>query len=152
MGVPCKEISCPENSVGKFYNSLRKHSFAGSDAACLLGAWPLLLKAAFPESAWNPEHEDYDSSSADHDRFSKATAAWQYWAAEVWPLINNLELSKEDKASQVESKGRRFVELWVKAAGEDTKHLYPHMLTTHLPEQIRTLPVDPYYLQTGRGT
>jgi hypothetical protein len=36
----------------------------------------------------------------------------------------------------------------VKAVGA-TEHLYIHLLVVHLPEQIRRLPVDPWYFQTS---
>jgi len=50
------------------------------------------------------------------------------------------------KASTVEEEGKKFVGLWREVQGK-TGHLYLHLLTKHLPDQIRDMPVDPYYLQ-----
>jgi hypothetical protein len=81
--------------------------------------------------------------------YRRAEKVWAYWANEVWPLVNNLEMeSKEAKATALEKKAQQFIQLWIAAAMGETKHLYPHLLIAHLPDQIRNLPVDPWYLQT----
>jgi hypothetical protein len=148
LRIPCKLFSCPKNSVGKFYNSISKHSFAGNDSAKCISAYESILKVAFPSSAWDPNHADYNHESDDTKRYNRAVAVWKQWAEEVWPLINNLELAKEDKATKLEVEGKKFMRLWVAAAGEHTSHVYPHILVAHLPNQIRDLPMDPWYFQT----
>jgi hypothetical protein len=148
LGIPTKIISCPVNSVGKFFNSLKKHSFAGSDAAKLLGSWKGALQLAFQTKAWDESHAEYDATSEDSKRYQKAAKAWAFWTSDLWPLINDLTMPKAKKANEVEKKGPKFVKLWIAAAGKATTHLYPHLLVAHLPDQIRNLPVDPWYLQT----
>ena len=37
-----------------------------------------------------------------------------------------------------------FVKLWNTATGGGTQHVYPHMLVAHLPDMIRSMPVDPF--------
>ena len=56
-------------------------------------------------------------------------------------------MEREEKATAVEA-GNKFMELWIAAAGEHTAHVYPHILVAHLPNQIRDLPMDPWYFQT----
>jgi hypothetical protein len=148
LGIPCKIFSCPLNSVGKFYNSIAKFSFAGSDAARMLGGYDLALKIVFDQCVWDTQHKDYSSTSPDTERYLKALKMWKCWADDVWPLINDLDMDKEEKACAVERRGRHFIDLWVAAAGKHTSHLYPHLLVVHLPSNIRNLPVDPWYLQT----
>jgi hypothetical protein len=48
VGIPCKLFSCPENSVGKYYNSIAKHSFAGSDAAKMLAGMEECIADCLP--------------------------------------------------------------------------------------------------------
>ena len=48
------------------------------------------------------------------------------------------------KAQQVEAVGAEFVKLWNTATGGGTQHVYPHMLVAHLPDMIRSMPVDPF--------
>lgn len=64
-----------------------------------------------------------------------------------WPLINNLEIPKKEKAELVKNAGREYAKLWVTAI-DATKTLYMHLLLCHLPQQISELPVDPWYYQT----
>ena len=148
LGIPCKLFSCPTNSVGKFYNSISKHSFAGNDSAKCLSAYESILKIAFPSSVWDTGHADFDAMSPDTARYNRAVAVWKHWATTVWPLINDLEMEREEKATAVEVAGNKFMELWIAAAGEHTAHVYPHILVAHLPNQIRDLPMDPWYFQT----
>ena len=48
LRIPCKLFSCPKNSVGKFYNSISKHSFAGNDSAKCISAYESILKVKEP--------------------------------------------------------------------------------------------------------
>merc|ERR1719253_655987 len=148
VGIPVKKFSCPLNNVGAFYNSVKTHSFAGSDAAKLLAIWDVALNIVFDREVWDVEHPKYSSTSADTIRCRKAVSLWKYWQVEVWPLINDLHMEKETKAAHVEAKGRKFIDLWVTATGMATSHLYPHILVKHLPDAIRHLPLDPWYFQT----
>ena len=74
LGIPCKLFSCPTNSVGKFYNSISKHSFAGNDSAKCLSAYESILKIAFPSSVWDTGHADFDAMSPDTARYNRAVA------------------------------------------------------------------------------
>jgi predicted MPP superfamily phosphohydrolase len=75
---------------------------------------------------------------------------WRHYTTELWPAINQLPTTptaKTERASLVVQLGKKFSDLWTEALG-DSKQLYMHLLLCHLPDQIRDLPVDPYYLQT----
>ena len=73
-------------------------------------------------------------------------ACWGHWESVLWPAINLETEDRASKAKKVEQEGEKFVQLWKDAYGKATKHLYPHMLTCHLPRLIRDLPIDPMYL------
>jgi hypothetical protein len=70
----------------------------------------------------------------------------------LWPLIQNTDIDRTQKANQLQSKAIEFVTLWVNATG-GTQNLYLHLLVKHLPEQVRpgtplSMPCDPWFLQT----
>ena len=63
--------------------------------------------------------------------------------------INNLSFdTKIEKANAVRQAACEFVPLFQEACAVPPKTLYLHLLVAHLPEQIETLPVDPYFYQT----
>ena len=66
-------------------------------------------------------------------------------------LVSTPAVGKEARAAkavEVEKQGIEFVRLFVRA-NKATKHPYLHILTTHLPRQIRDLPADPVCFQTS---
>ena len=56
--------------------------------------------------------------------------------------------ARQAKAAKVEEEGLVFVEKYV-ASNKATTHLYMHILTSHLPQMIRDLPVDPVLFSTS---
>ena len=68
------------------------------------------------------------------------------WSNVTWPLIKNLKMDRIEKADAIDTEGTRWVEYWKEMAGKTT-HLYPHLLVAHLPNLVRSMPIDPYYLQ-----
>ena len=83
------------------------------------------------------------------DRYQSIIKAWRCWANVVWPCINNLSFdTKIEKANAVRQAACEFVPLFQEACAVPPKTLYLHLLVAHLPEQIETLPVDPYFYQT----
>ena len=53
-----------------------------------------------------------------------------------------------EKAAKLEVESRAWLDLWKTATG-GSQTVYIHLMCVHLPEQIRSLPVDPYYFQTS---
>jgi hypothetical protein len=144
-GVHLKLPHAPENDVNKFYHSISKHKFAGADASKLLAVWPQVMQLVFPDSRRKgnkPLQERYDNHCH----------VWKFWADQLWPLIQNTDIDRTQKANQLQSKAIEFVTLWVNATG-GTQNLYLHLLVKHLPEQVRpgtplSMPCDPWFLQT----
>jgi hypothetical protein len=137
-GVFVKVRGAPQNDVNKYYYSISKHSFAGSDASKLVGLWRPLMDLLYPADL-----RSKDAKAA--LEYKNWCSCWGHWEV-VWAAI---QLETEDRASKAEkvaAEGSKFVDLWVSACGKATKHLYPHMLTCHLPSLIRDLPIDPMYL------
>jgi hypothetical protein len=134
--IHIKMLTPPTADINAYYYSIKKHNFAGEDASKLMSVWRPILELVF----YNAQGEQYD----------KHVAAWEQWSDVVWPLICDVTsedaLDRNKKAANVKVAGAKFVELWV-AMANDTTHLYPHLLTSHLPDQIRNMPVDPFFLQ-----
>ena len=137
-GVHIKVRGAPSNDINKYYHSIAKHSFAGSDASKLLSVWPSIMDLLYPL-----ERRRADGTA--QQAYQQWCACWEYWDGNVWPTIQRETSDRKDKARCVEESGKKFVELWTLASG-GTKHLYPHMLVCHLPWQILHLPVDPIYM------
>ena len=144
-GIRVRQVSIAEKSVGaKFYQSVTKHSFMGNEADAMLVIWPLVLDLVFPE-------EERRKSRSTQQSFENAQAAWRQYAEILWPLIRTPAVGKEAreaKAAKVEEEALVFVEKYV-AANKATTHLYMHILTSHLPQMIRDLPVDPALFSTS---
>ena len=71
-------------------------------------------------------------------------ACWEYYETKLWPLLSEKIPDRNLKAERVQVVGAEFIKLWNTASGGGTHHVYPHMLVAHLPDMIRTLPVDPF--------
>ena len=77
---------------------------------------------------------------------------WSFWAKKLWPLIQNTDMDRTEKADLLQKQAIEFVTLWVNATG-GSKNVYLHLLVKHLPEQVRpgtplSMPCDPWFLQT----
>lgn len=143
-GIAIKALKCPVNNVISYWNSIQNHSFAGNDCAILSfeRLWLKLLDLVMPKEAREANHTL-------ETRYSSCVKAWDMWAGEVWPLINNLDFeTKKLKANAVRKAAREFIPLFKQACAKTPKILYLHLLASHLPEQIETLTVDPYFYQT----
>lgn len=143
-GVMIKLPHAPQPDVNKFFQSVSKHRFAGSDASNVLTVWPQLMELAYPE-------EQRRNSEQTRQKYETLSACWRYWAEQLWPLIQNTELDRAAKADQLTTKALEFITLWVKATG-GTQNVYLHLLVKHLPEQVRpntpfSMPCDPWFLQ-----
>jgi hypothetical protein len=73
---------------------------------------------------------------------------WAYYAEVLWPLICTPSADKLAKSTAVQFAGLKYAELFASACGAKTI-LYIHLLTAHLPQQIRNFPVDPAMFQTS---
>lgn len=76
--------------------------------------------------------------------YERWVACWEHYETKLWPLLAAPNPDREVKAQQVEAVGAEFVKLWNTATGGGTQHVYPHMLVAHLPDMIRSMPVDPF--------
>jgi hypothetical protein len=144
-GVHLKLPHAPANDVNKFYHSVSKHRFAGADASKLLTVWPQVMELVFPEAKRR-------ASKDTQQKYDNHCSVWRFWAQDLWPLIQNVDLDRTIKANQVQARAIQFITLWVNATG-GTQNLYLHLLVKHLPEQIRpgtplSMPCDPWFLQT----
>ena len=140
-GIRIGKLTPPTQKQGAFYWSVKRHSFHGQDAQIAMIIYPSLLKLVYPEDVRT-------NSPALEAEFQAAMAVWAKYADYVWPLINNLEMDKMAKATRLEVESRAWLELWKTATG-GSQTVYIHLMCVHLPEQIRSLPVDPYYFQTS---
>ena len=139
VGVFIKVRGAPSKDINKYFHSIAKHSFAGSDASKLLSIWRPVMDVLYPLS-----RREADAQAArDYESWC---ACWGHWESVLWPAINLETEDRLAKANTVEQERKEFVRLWKDAFGKATKHLYPHMLTCHLPQLIRDLPIDPMYL------
>jgi hypothetical protein len=144
-GVALKPPKATSDCSETYVESITKHSFAGADAAAVLLVWEGAMKKCWPA-------ELTDDQPGKSSRTSRKTVAgycelWRHYANKLWPTINDLQLSKPDKAAQVQAQAEVFARLWTDALG-DNHQLYMHLLLCHLSQQILRLPVDTYYLQT----
>ena len=142
-GIRCKLMKSPKQDVNQYWHSVSRHSFMGRDVATLLSIWKPLMKLVYSkESRKDPAEQ------VKYERFCKV---WDAWNTEVWPLVYKIPTdenwTKEDKASELEVAGLKWLKLWKTATG-GTNDLYPHLLVSHFPDQVRNMPVDPWYLQT----
>jgi hypothetical protein len=143
-GIVVKPLKCPDNNVVSYWKSIQKVAFAGNDCAVLSfdKCWKRLLDLVMPEKARKQNHTL-------EARYQSCVLAWSKWTEEVWPLINNLDFeTKKLKADAVRQAAREFIPLFKAACAKTPKILYLHLLASHLPEQIETLTVDPYFYQT----
>ena len=136
-GIHVKMITPPSNDINQYAYSICKHGFHGSDASAIMTIWPVILEVLMPRA-------DRDADSEMMEDFTKIKAVWEQWT-EVWETIEDVKMERTMKADRVEERGLEWVTRWVSAFGVTT-HLYPHLLTAHLPNQIRKLPIDPWYL------
>ena len=73
---------------------------------------------------------------------------WADYAA-IWNVLIDIKsfATPEDKATKLEQLVDPWIELFHKCAPA-AQYLYPHILQSHMPEFIRTMPRDPFFLQT----
>lgn len=64
----------------------------------------------------------------------------------MWHLVNDVDMDRHVKAALVRKEGMEFVRRYV-LANKPTPTTYIHQLLVHLPEQIESLELDPWYLQ-----
>jgi hypothetical protein len=124
--------------------SCKKHSLTGSECAIVKVIFPLLLDILFPADLreGGPEFdEDID------DKYNKTKCVFDQWCLVLWPILKDTSIEKETKAELVRTGGSAWIRYWVDAHGT-SQHLYPHLMITHYADQIRDLPVDPWYYQT----
>ena len=140
-GLRIGKVKPAKQSVDLYYHSLTKHSFCGSeaDAICLL--WREVLELVYPA-------ESREKMRGVRIKYERAYKMWECYTERLWPLICKQGLDREDKADQVKNCAHEFTELFVSACGA-TEHLYIHMPNAHLPDQIRTFPVDITKFQTS---
>ena len=139
-GLRISQVKAPKANVDLYYSSLTRHSFCGSeaDAVCLL--WKEILDIVYPE-------EERKKRSVG-EKYDRAFKMWQCYTEKLWPLICKQGMDREVKAEQVQKLALEFTEFFVECCGA-TEHLYIHMLNAHLPDQIRTFPVDITKFQTS---
>ena len=143
-GCIMKLPHAPSKDKNKFFSSVSKHKFHGSEASKLMIVWRPLMDLVFPRSkrAADPKLES---------QYAALCACWESWQNDVWPLIGNTDMDRTVKADLLQSKGLNFVKFWVDATG-GTGNVYLHLLTKHLPDQVRpgtalSMPCDPWFLQ-----
>ena len=142
-GIPMKLKKCPVSKTDSYWVSVGKHSFAGPDCAILLEdeLWLTLLDRVISPEA-RAKNIILDG------RYLHIVAAWRKWV-DTWAIINKLDFNtKKEKADTVQQAACDFIPLFKKACAVAPRTLYLHLLVSHLPEQIESLPVDPYYYQT----
>ena len=138
-GIPIRRIRMPSSELDSHYNSISRHSFAGQDCALMMVLWRTVLDMVYPV-------QERQEDAGTLELYEKAYSLWQHYEEVVWHTLNDLDMPKEKKADLVEKAATRFVELWVGAV-KATTHLYIHLLVAHLPQQIRTSGLDPWFLQ-----
>ena len=144
-GLSVKVLKCPKDqAVDSYWESISQYSFAGDDCAVLAAndLWLDCLHLVMPQGA---REKNYTLQ----ERYEAIVEGWRMWNEEVWPLINRLDFeTKQLKADAVRKAARKFIPLFKKACVKTPRVLYLHLLVSHLPEQIETLTVDPYFYQT----
>ena len=141
-GIPIRRIKKPNSAtkVTDWYKTVTKHSFAGADAARVLVIWDKAMDCVYPE-------EYLRSASAEEiKRVETFKSTWRQYIA-IWKDLNDLAISKEEKADRIEAKNVKFATTWLQGIGSTT-HLYVHLLLAHVPQQLRDLPIDLWFLQT----
>lgn len=140
-GIPIRQVKCTKNvHMTDWYQTISSHSFAGADAARMLLIYKDALEIVFP-SDW--------LKSQPSELQAKVSSYYKVWSlyADLWADLNNLDITKEQKATVIEGKAAMFAETWRFAFGS-TPTLYLHLLLDHVPTQLRELPIDLWYLQT----
>ena len=163
VGIQVNKVTPSDKKVGVWYHSLSKHSFSGRECESLVGVISTVLDLVFPEQL---RQQDDDLKGA-YDRWSEL---WKYYIQDIRNLVNSrpelnpggsgtdhtssCEAARSDvafcyqKAQALEEKMPRFMhmELYL-GCYQATSHLYPHIYMCHLPDQLRSLRVDPIDVQ-----
>lgn len=141
-GIPIGKIRQTSKTTDTFFKSVKNHSFCGTEAITMRSIWRECLDIVFPPD------EVAAASAACKDRVQRYIDVWTIYTRQdgVWATLNDLSVEKEAKAVKVESISRKFADIWV-LAFNDTPTLYMHLLLHHYPDQIRNLPIDPWFLQ-----
>ena len=141
VGIPVRRLRTPSNDLDTHFSSISKHSFAGFDCAAMMLIWPVILDLVYPKE----ERTDTNDASS----YRKAFQCWEHYQKNIWSELNTkpeTEEAKIKKAETIEAAAVKFVDLWARAVGT-TEHLYIHLLVAHVPDQIKSLPADIWYLQ-----
>ena len=94
-GVYVKVRGAPQNDVNKYYYSISKHSFAGSDASKLVSLWKPLMELLYP-SALRSQNA---TAALEFKRWCECRTQWEV----VWAAI---QLETEDRASKADKVAR----------------------------------------------
>ncbi len=109
--------------------------------ALMLIVWRSALDIVYP-----PEYLAQPVHAKLREQVALFVNAWEQYE-DIWSLLNNLDIPKDQKATVLESKNSVFVVTWKKAFGS-TPTLYLHLLVDHLPSQLRQFAIDLWFLQT----
>ena len=144
IGVQVKKLHHVKQNIGAYFQSISSHSFNGPNCAKVLAKIRELLQLIFP-----PElcARDADTKA----KYDQWLDIFLFYRDFVWRDINKPWTTEEEKiakACRVEENGIKFLEKWT-VVHKATKHLYMHLLVAHLPQQIRYLPLDPWFFQTA---
>lgn len=141
LGIPIRQVKCTKDtSVVDWFKTISSHSFAGADAARMLVIWEKALEIVFPAD---------EVARGSPELKTKVAAYKSVWSqyCQIWSLLNDLTITKEAKATELEKKSPQFALAWRTAFGS-TPTLYMHLLLDHVPSQLRSFPIDLWYLQT----
>lgn len=140
--IPIGKIRQSSNTTDTYFRSCKNHSFSGPEAVILRSIWKDCLNIVFPPA------EVAAASTQYKNRLRRYEDVWKIYAEEggVWTTLNDLSIEKDAKAVKVEAISRKFADAYV-LAFNDSPMLYMHLLLHHYPDQIRNLPIDPWFLQ-----
>jgi hypothetical protein len=140
VGIPIKKIKGEKKGAPvDWYQTVKKHSFAGADAARMLLVWKDSLDIVFPVA-------DIEKDNILESQKLSYVQCWTQYSG-IWSLLNNLDIHKDQKADLLDIYNRQFCDTWRRAIGS-TATLYLHLLFCHVPKQLRDLPIDLWFLQT----
>lgn len=144
-GVPCdhdKVTLKQKDTCGIYEKTVKGFSYAGPSVHKIQSCSVVkrMLDLVCPPSRrkfgkdGQPEHSDPNFDQACFELYNCSMAAWDKYN-ECWDLLNNDDLSPQDKADQLDVLSMQFLAAMMPF--RQSTHNYPHLLAAHVPDQLR---------------